>query len=168
MTGDGRDNPFWSALDTLHRDIALRAGDVARYPPAYAPFLGIADAEADVVGAFDALALGLADVVVRAEAVEQLRIDIIDAARSAHAREHIVRLMSAGVTVAFDSHWSWTNVAQYDNVSEALGVNSRLHWTPRAGRNAYLVVNHGRQGMGQGPDATSWLVALKYNHDLRF
>ncbi len=82
--------------------------------------------------------------------------------------DFIVRLMSAGVTVAFDSHWSWTNVAQYDNVSEVLGVNSRLHWTPRAGRNAYLVVNHGRQGMGQGPDETSWLVALKYNHDLRF
>ena len=39
--------------------------------------------------------------------------------------DFIVRLMSAGVTVAFDSHWSWTNVAQYDNVSEVLGVNSR-------------------------------------------
>ncbi len=79
-----------------------------------------------------------------------------------------VRLLSAGVTVAFDSHWSWTNVAQYDNVSEVLGVNSRLHWTPRAGRNAYLVVNHGREGMGHGLHATSWLVALKYNHDLRY
>jgi hypothetical protein len=79
-----------------------------------------------------------------------------------------VQLVSTGITVAFDSHWAWTNVAQYDNVSEVLGVNSRLHWTPRAGRNAYLVVNHGREDLGQGSRANSWLIVLKYNHDLRF
>jgi hypothetical protein len=79
-----------------------------------------------------------------------------------------VRLLSTSVTVAFDAHWSWTNVAQYDNVSEVLGVNSRLHWTPRAGRNAYLVVNHGRSELGGGARETSWLIVLKYNHDLRF
>lgn len=55
MTGDGRDNPFWSSLDTIHRDIALRAGDVARYPADHAPFLGVAHAEADVADALDAL-----------------------------------------------------------------------------------------------------------------
>ena len=55
MTGDGRDNPFWSALDTIHRDIALRAGDVARYPSDHAPFLGVVDAEADVAEGLDAL-----------------------------------------------------------------------------------------------------------------
>lgn len=55
MTGDGRDNPFWSALDSIHRDVALREGDVARYPAAFAPFLGIAHAEADVASALDAL-----------------------------------------------------------------------------------------------------------------
>lgn len=52
------------------------------------------------VGASDALALGLADVVVPSEAVEPLRRDIADAARSSHAREHIVRLMAAGAVVA--------------------------------------------------------------------
>jgi ribosomal protein S18 acetylase RimI-like enzyme len=55
VTGDGRDNPFWSALDTIHRDTALRSGDVARYPADLAPFLGVADADADVAAAFDAL-----------------------------------------------------------------------------------------------------------------
>ena len=49
------DNPFWSALDTIHHGIALRAGDVARYPADFAPFLGIAHAEADVAVALDAL-----------------------------------------------------------------------------------------------------------------
>ncbi|HEU4993139.1 MAG TPA: GNAT family N-acetyltransferase [Luteimonas sp.] len=55
MTADGRDNPFWSALDTIHRDVALCEGDVARYPADYAPFLGVAHAEADVAAALDAL-----------------------------------------------------------------------------------------------------------------
>lgn len=38
------DNPFWSSLATRHRDLALRAGDAARYPSAHAPFLGVARA----------------------------------------------------------------------------------------------------------------------------
>ena len=49
------DNPFWSALDSIHRDIALREGDVVRYPDDYAPFLGIASADIPVEHALDAL-----------------------------------------------------------------------------------------------------------------
>ncbi len=55
------------------------------------------------VGASDALGLGLADAVVRPETVEQLRIDIVDAARSSHAHEHIVRLMQAEGVIAGDA-----------------------------------------------------------------
>jgi len=51
----GFDNPFWASLCSRHRGIALRAGDVARYPAAYAPFLGVADARVDVDDALDAL-----------------------------------------------------------------------------------------------------------------
>lgn len=49
------DNPFWSSLCTRHRGIALRAGDVARYPAEVAPFLGVADAGADVGDALGSL-----------------------------------------------------------------------------------------------------------------
>ena len=49
------DNPFWSSLATRHRDLALRAGDVARYPADHAPFLGVADASVDVAAALDVL-----------------------------------------------------------------------------------------------------------------
>ncbi len=49
------DNPFWSSLATRHRELALRAGDVARYPAEYSPFLGVADASVDVAKALDAL-----------------------------------------------------------------------------------------------------------------
>jgi ribosomal protein S18 acetylase RimI-like enzyme len=47
------DNPFWSSLQTRHRAIALRAGEAARYPAAFAPFVGVANADVD---ASDALA----------------------------------------------------------------------------------------------------------------
>jgi len=49
------DNPFWSSLQSRHRDLALRAGDVARYPPAFAPFLGVANADADASAAIASL-----------------------------------------------------------------------------------------------------------------
>lgn len=51
MASHPLDNAFWSSLATRHRDIAVRAGDIARYPPAYAPFLGIADSDVDLAAA---------------------------------------------------------------------------------------------------------------------
>jgi len=42
------DNPFWSSLCSRHRHLALHDGDVARYPPEFAPFLGVAEAGRDV------------------------------------------------------------------------------------------------------------------------
>ncbi len=49
------DNPFWSALRSRHRDIALCRGEAARYPAQFAPFLGVASAQAEVADAIDAL-----------------------------------------------------------------------------------------------------------------
>ena len=49
------DNPFWSALDSIHREVALRSGDVARYPAAFAPFLGVASVDTAPGDAFDLL-----------------------------------------------------------------------------------------------------------------
>jgi ribosomal protein S18 acetylase RimI-like enzyme len=49
------DNPFWSSLRSRHRDIARVAGEVARYPADYAPFLGVADAGVDAAAALEAL-----------------------------------------------------------------------------------------------------------------
>lgn len=49
------DNPFWSALDSIHREVALRSGDVARYPAAFAPFLGVASVDTAAGDAFDLL-----------------------------------------------------------------------------------------------------------------
>jgi hypothetical protein len=52
------------------------------------------------------------------------------------------RLVSLQADVAFSSRLSWVTRIQYDNVSEMMGVNLRLHWIPEAGREAFIVLNH--------------------------
>jgi len=49
------DNPFWSSLHGRHRHLAQAAGEVARFPAAYAPFLGVADARVDAADALASL-----------------------------------------------------------------------------------------------------------------
>lgn len=49
------DNPIWAALGSRHRALAQRAGDAARYPPAFAPFLGVARAGTEAVEAIASL-----------------------------------------------------------------------------------------------------------------
>jgi hypothetical protein len=55
----------------------------------------------------------------------------------------ISRLMRLRLDVVFSSTLAWTNFIQYDNVSELIGINSRLHWIPETGREMYVVVNQG-------------------------
>ena len=54
----------------------------------------------------------------------------------------ITRLASFTTEVAFSSKLSWVTRIQYDNDSDRVGVNLRLHWIPQAGREAFLVINH--------------------------
>lgn len=55
VTGHPLDNPFWSALRTLHAGLALGSGGILRYPADVAPFLGVAHADVDVADALDGL-----------------------------------------------------------------------------------------------------------------
>lgn len=55
MTIADLDNPFHSALRTLHRNIALGPGEVLRYPADAAPFLGVSGSGIEVDGALEAL-----------------------------------------------------------------------------------------------------------------
>jgi hypothetical protein len=55
----------------------------------------------------------------------------------------ISRLITMRADVAFSSTWSWSTLAQYDNESEEVSVNSRLRWIPKAGQEMIFVLNHG-------------------------
>jgi GNAT superfamily N-acetyltransferase len=72
MTDPELDNPFWSSLASRHRDVALRVGDVARFPPAHAPFLGIADAAVDVGDALESLVAPRENVYLLGVAPERI------------------------------------------------------------------------------------------------
>lgn len=56
--------------------------------------------------------------------------------------EFTARVWSVTANYAFNVNWAWLNVAQYDNVSKRIGLNSRLRWLPAQGQVAYLVVNY--------------------------
>jgi hypothetical protein len=81
-----------------------------------------------------------------------------------------IRLARMQLEIVFSSMLSWTNLIQYDNVSETIGINSRLHWIPRAGREAFLVLNHSLQDLDRDNDFHSSFseYALKYSYTFRF
>jgi ribosomal protein S18 acetylase RimI-like enzyme len=55
MPDSDLDNPFWHSLRSRHRELAQCNGGAARFPATHAPFLGIADADADVEDALTTL-----------------------------------------------------------------------------------------------------------------
>ena len=81
-----------------------------------------------------------------------------------------VRLISLNSKIAFSSTLSWSNLIQYDNVSEVMGFNSRLHWIPEAGRQAFLVFNYGLIDQDKDNEFTSTNsdISLKFNYTFRF
>ena len=52
------------------------------------------------------------------------------------------KIVSLKTSVAFNVEWAWINTMQYDNVSDRLGINSRLRYIPRQGQEAFFVINY--------------------------
>jgi hypothetical protein len=59
------------------------------------------------------------------------------------AGRFITRVATLRADFAFTAALSWSNLIQFDNVSDSVGFNSRLRWNPRAGCDVYLVINQG-------------------------
>ena len=55
-------------------------------------------------------------------------------------RTHI---FAGEVAIFFTPDISWSTLVQYDNVSDSIGLNSRLHWIIEDGREVFLVLNQG-------------------------
>jgi hypothetical protein len=86
------------------------------------------------------------------------------------ATRFITRLIRLQLDAVFSSTLSWTNLIQYDNQSETIGFNSRLHWIPEAGREGYLVLNHNLQDLDKNNTFhTSFNeLTIKYSYTFRF
>ncbi len=86
--------------------------------------------------------------------------------------EFETRLARFRTEVAFSSTLSWVTFIQYDNISETIGINSRVHWIPEAGREAFLVLNHNVQDFDDGKDnnfrSAFSEAALKFSYTFRF
>ena len=85
------------------------------------------------------------------------------------AGEFTTRLMTLRARIVFSNTLSWVNLAQYDNLSRVLGINSRLHWSPQAGRELFFVINHNLiDDVETGLRSTDADITLKINYTLRF
>ena len=84
--------------------------------------------------------------------------------------DFITRLMSVTSEVNFSSSLSWITLTQYDDVSEVLGVNTRLIWIPTAGQEGFIVLNHSLQDRDKDNSFRSEFadISVKFNYTFRF
>jgi hypothetical protein len=82
----------------------------------------------------------------------------------------ITRLAQYRAEVVFSPKLSWVTLIQYDNVSEVVGLNSRIHWVPQPGREAFLVINHNVQDLDRDNNLESIGsdISIKYSYTFRF
>jgi len=80
------------------------------------------------------------------------------------------RLVQLRTDVIFSPVLSWVTLIQYDNGTETMGVNTRLHWIPEAGREAFVVLNHNLGDTDRDNSFHSTLadLAIKFNYTIRF
>ena len=85
-------------------------------------------------------------------------------------RRFETRLVSYRTEVAFSSTLSWATLIQYDNVTETIGINSRVQWIPQAGREAFLVLNHNLQDLDRDNRFHTAFsdMAMKFSYTFRF
>jgi hypothetical protein len=84
--------------------------------------------------------------------------------------DFVTRLVTVEFDVVFSSTLSWVNLVQYDNVSETMGLNMRLHWIPDPTREIYFVINHNLQDFDRDNSFNSTFsdATIKANYTFRF
>jgi len=84
--------------------------------------------------------------------------------------DFITRLTSLATEMNFSSTLYWVNLIQYDNISEVLGLNSRLVWIPTAGQEGLIVFNHSMQDRDNDNSFVSELsdINVKISYTFRF
>jgi hypothetical protein len=82
----------------------------------------------------------------------------------------VSRLLGVTTEVNFSSRLSWISLIQYDNGSEVLGINSRLHWVPRAGQEGFIILNHNLQDFDKDNSFQSAFsdLSVKFSYTFRF
>ena len=84
--------------------------------------------------------------------------------------DFVTRVVRLTTEVNFSSTLYWVSLIQYDDVSEVLGINTRLNWLPIAGQQGLIVVNHRLQDRDKDNSFTSERLDLnvKFSYTFRF
>jgi hypothetical protein len=84
--------------------------------------------------------------------------------------DFVTRLMGVSTQVVFSTSLAWITLMQYDNVSEVLGVNTRLHWIPKAGQEGFIVLNHNLEDYDKDASFRSAAAdaSVKFKYTFRF
>lgn len=80
------------------------------------------------------------------------------------------RQVALSAEIAFDSRFSLTTLAQYDNISNDIGINARLRFNVEAGRDIWLVLNHNmvEDMLDNRFHSTSTAAAVKIRYTFRY
>ncbi|MDE0003637.1 MAG: carbohydrate binding family 9 domain-containing protein, partial [Rhodospirillaceae bacterium] len=84
--------------------------------------------------------------------------------------EFTTRLVRFSAEMVFSSRLSLVTLLQYDDISESMGINARLHWVPQAGREGFVVLNHNFEDFDRNNrfHSTGSDLALKFYYTFRF
>jgi hypothetical protein len=80
------------------------------------------------------------------------------------------RLTSLNTQVAFTTNLYWISLLQYDNISENMGLNTRLQWIPEAGQEALIVLNYNMQDRDKDNTFHSALsdLSVRFRYTFRY
>ena len=84
--------------------------------------------------------------------------------------EFTTRLVNVSSQVAFSPNLYWISLVQYDNISEEIGINTRLQWIPKAGQEGFIVLNYGLQDFDRDNsfETLSSNLSIKFRYTFRF
>ncbi len=84
--------------------------------------------------------------------------------------DFITRLLSLNTQYAFTSNFYWVTNVQYDNVSEIVGVNTRLQWIPEAGQEGFIVLNYNMEDTDKDNEFQSLSadLSVKFTYTFRY
>ena len=80
------------------------------------------------------------------------------------------RLTSLNAQVAFTTNLYWISLLQYDNISENMGLNTRVQWIPEAGQEALIVLNYNMQDQDKDNRFKSTLsdISIRFRYTFRY
>ena len=82
----------------------------------------------------------------------------------------ITRQITLENEISFNARWSLVTLAQYDNISEDVGINSRLRLNISAGQDIWFVINHNlvRDPVEDSFRSTQTVATAKIRYTFRY